>query len=138
MADNLTITLKGPTNPALKTAGCYCDKNILIVLSGAENIIPTNIKKGVTILGVSGEYEGGGSTQPIVTNTSRTVILGSGTPTLTPSFEVGLYNAAPTVTFNIDNTIIKSTNIVSGITILGIKGTAETITEEQLQALEAL
>ena len=38
----------------LNTKGKYCDKDILIVLENAKNLIPSNIKEGVTIAGVTG------------------------------------------------------------------------------------
>lgn len=136
---NLTIEILGPLDTTLKTAGFYCDKNIKITLSGAENITPQNIKSGVTILGVTGSYGGEPSSDPVPDDKRiQNLILGGSTPKSTITFPVGYYDKQPTLNLSLNNTIIKSGNIKKGITILGIPGTVEEITEEQLQALEAL
>lgn len=137
--DNLTIEILGPLDTTLKTAGFYCDKNIKIMLSGAENITPENIKSGVTILGVTGSYGGEPSSNPVPDDKRiQNLILGGSTPKSTITFPVGYYDKQPTLNLSLNNTIIKSGNIKKDITILGITGTVEEITEEQLQALEAL
>ena len=137
--NNLTIEILGPLDTTLKTAGFYCDKNIKITLSGAENITPQNIKSGVTILGVTGSYGGEPSSDPIPDDKRiQNLILGGSTPKSTITFPVGYYEKQPTLNLSLNNTLIKSSNIKKDITILGITGTVEEITEEQLQALEAL
>lgn len=47
----------------LNTKGKYCDKDILIVLEDAKNLIPSNIKEGVTIAGVMGTLKPETSTE---------------------------------------------------------------------------
>ena len=137
--DNLTIEILGPLDTTLKTAGFYCDKNIKITLSGAENITPENIKSGVTILGITGSYGGEPSNNPVSDDKRiQSLSLGGSTPKSTITFPVGYYDKQPTLNLSLNNTIIKRGNIKKDITILGITGTVEEITEEQLQALEAL
>lgn len=136
---NLTIEILGPLDTTLKTAGFYCDKDIQITLSGAENITPKNIKSGITILGVTGSYGGESSSDPIPDEKRiQNLILGESAPKSKITFPVGYYDKQPTLNLSLNNTIIKSGNIKKDITILGVTGTAETITEEQLQTLEAL
>ena len=137
--NNLTIEILGPLDTTLKTAGFYCDKNIKIRLSGAENITPQNIKSGVTILGVTGSYGGEPSSDPVPDDKRiQSLTLDGSAPKSTITFPVGYYDKQPTLNLSLNNAIIKSGNIKKDITILGITGTVEEITEEQLQALEAL
>lgn len=53
---NNNVTLNSPTT-RLKTKTKYCDKDIIITLDGAQFLEPSNIKKGVKILGVTGTLE---------------------------------------------------------------------------------
>ena len=137
--NNLTIEILGPLDTTLKTAGFYCDKNIKITLSGAENITPLNIKSGVTILGVTGSYGGEPSSDPVPDDKRiQSLTLDGSAPKSTITFPVGYYEKQPTLNLSLNNILIKSKKKKKGITILGIPGTVEEITEEQLQALEAL
>lgn len=52
------ITITSPSGVTLKTKNKYMDDDVAISLSEAENILASNIKKDVSILGVSGTYEG--------------------------------------------------------------------------------
>lgn len=56
MSRQLTIT--SPSGATLKTKNKYMDDDVVIKLSEAENILASNIKKDVSILGISGTYEG--------------------------------------------------------------------------------
>lgn len=48
------ITLTSPSGVTLKTKNKYMDDDVAVQVGDAENIIASNIKSGVTILGVSG------------------------------------------------------------------------------------
>ena len=52
------IIINNPSGITLKTKNKYMDDDVAISLSEAENILASNIKKDVSILGVSGTYEG--------------------------------------------------------------------------------
>ena len=63
----------------LHTAGKYCDKNIL-VKSSDSNLIAENIKKDVSVFGVTGSYAGsGGRAIEVATETEMANILSSAT-----------------------------------------------------------
>ena len=50
------IELSSPSGIVLETKGTYCDEDIMVMPSDSENIIAENIKNGVQILGVTGNY----------------------------------------------------------------------------------
>lgn len=88
-----------------------------------SDIVSTNIKQGVNILGVSGSVVELNPTTITVTPTTST-------QTITPE---GGYNGFSTVNVNavtssIDSNIVAS-NIVNGVTILGVEGTADVANE---------
>lgn len=56
MSRQLTIT--SPSGVTLKTKNKYMDDDVAVQVDGAENVLASNIKKDVSILGVSGTYEG--------------------------------------------------------------------------------
>lgn len=52
-----SITVTSPNGVTLKTKNKYVDDDIKINVSGASDIIASNIKSGATILGVQGGIE---------------------------------------------------------------------------------
>lgn len=52
------ITITSPSGATLKTKNKFVDDDIAVQVSDSENIVASNIKSGVSILGVSGTYEG--------------------------------------------------------------------------------
>jgi len=83
-----------------------------------SNILPQNIKKNVTILGVTGTMEGGVLTSLIMSPSTGTVTKYPDTTQHIYGFESVTFNA---VTSSIDPNIT-SENIKAGVTILGVTG----------------
>ena len=96
--------------------------NVSAVTSSIDsNITAGNIKDGVTILGVQGNYTGAGATiesLSITPTTSEQTITASGVDGYSPI-------TVSAVTSSIDANITAE-NIKSGVTILGVTGTAKT------------
>lgn len=92
--------------------------NKVIILRNINVLKPENIRAGVTILGIVGNYTGG-SAQLI----GGTINLGAAAPT-TPVTPPTGYDGFSSVAVTIDSTVIKPENIKAGVTILGILGTA--------------
>lgn len=122
-----TVSTQGATtitpttaNQTALSAGYYTTGAITVAavtsaISG--NITASNIRSGVTILGVTGTYTG---TTP--TTTSLTISPSTVSSTYTPT--AGTYYSQVTanaVTAAIDSNIVAS-NIMSGVTILGVAG----------------
>lgn len=77
-----------------------------------SNIIASNIKSGVTILGVAGSYQ--------TPTQTKSMTLGASAPSsVTPDSGYHLSSVAP----NIDTSVIKGENIRHGVNILGVQGT---------------
>lgn len=83
-----------------------------------SNISDANIKKGVSILGVNGTFEGATSLQ------EKTIAPTTSTQEITPDdgFDAFSKITIEAVTSNIDENIVAS-NIKSGVDILGVSGT---------------
>ncbi len=86
-----------------------------------KNLVPENIKDGVTILKVTGTYEGGGGTE--INNQNKTVDASTVQQIVTADSS---YTGLGTVTVNevtsgIDSNITAG-NIKNGVTILGVTG----------------
>lgn len=114
-----TITPTTATQTALN-AGYYTTGAITVasVTSAIDaNIVAGNIKSGTTILGVTGTYEGA-----IPTASTLTIFPSITTETYTPTAGT-YYNqvVASPVTSSIDSNI-QASNIMSGVTILGVAG----------------
>ena len=78
-ATQVTLVNSTTLETTLHTAGKYCDKNIL-VKSSDSNLIAENIKKDVSVFGVTGSYAGsGGSPIEVATETEMANILSSAT-----------------------------------------------------------
>lgn len=77
-----------------------------------------NIRAGMKILGIVGNYTGG-SAQLI----GGTINLGAAAPT-TPVTPPTGYDGFSSVAITVDSTVIKPENIKAGVTILGVLGTA--------------
>ena len=84
-----------------------------------EDIVPTNIKKGVNILGVEGTFDGdlNFQTKTVSANANDDLVV-------TPDYGYDALDSITVkkVTSNIDSNI-KSENIKNGIEILGVEGT---------------
>lgn len=100
--------------------GVYNRVNVSAVTSEIDsNIIPTNIRKGKTILGVTGNLEADKPDQQKTVNpttSQQSVVADSG-------YELAKVTINP-VTSSIDSNI-KSDNIKKGVSILGVTGTLE-------------
>lgn len=110
----------------------YSTVEIAAVTSDIDaNIVPANILEGVTILGVTG-------TAAEITGQEKTVTPSGSTQIITP--DEG-YNALTKVTVNAisaaaDPNILPE-NIVKGIEILGVTGTAELVLQEKHVTIDA-
>lgn len=83
-----------------------------ILIDASPKLAPKNIRNGVTIMGVTGNYE--------TPTQTKSMSLGAGEPTdVTPNSGYALSRVSP----NIDNTVIKAENIKQGVNILGVTGT---------------
>lgn len=123
----ITGTVKGVTEVITPTTtdqpitnGIHTNSYVKGVTSDIDsNIIPENIKEGVNILGVEGNFDGLVAQEKEITPTTENQIV---TP---DEGYTGLTKVTVTgVTSDIDNNI-KSENIKSGINILGVDGTVE-------------
>lgn len=119
---NVTPTTSAQTITASGSVNGYSPINVAAVTAAIdENITSANIVDGVTILGVTGNVvELNGETINITPSTSQQII----TPT-SPANGITQATVAA-VTAAIDNNIVAS-NIVSGVTILGVSGSATTL-----------
>lgn len=57
----MQFKIKNKNGVTLQTKGKYCRENVVVSLEDYDKIIPENIAKDVTILGVTGAHEGGSS-----------------------------------------------------------------------------
>lgn len=123
--NNQTLTVTPTTSQQTKTPGSgYTGFSIVTVNAVTSaidsNITAGNIKLGTTILGVQG-------TLPVINNQSVTVTPTVASQTINPSS--GYTGLGPVtvnaVTASIDSNIV-STNILSGVTILGVEGSVVT------------
>ena len=90
-----------------------------VYVSGDSALTAGNIRKGVSIFGVTGEYE---VTQIVDAKLhSKSVTLNRGSTTVYPDSG---YNGLSSVTVNWDSDIVAG-NIRNGVTIFGVKGTYE-------------
>lgn len=85
MSRQLTIT--SPSGATLKTKNKYVDDDIKINVSGASDIIASNIKSGATILGISGTLpDAPNGTMGIVENGTYNVSTYENVTVNVPSF----------------------------------------------------
>ena len=122
--EGLTVTPSTTTQTITPTSGIDGFSNVAVnaVTSSIDsNIQAGNIKKDVTILGVTGSFEGGGGTPTLE---SLTVTPSTTTQTITPTSGVDGFDSVhvSAVTASIDNNITAG-NIKSGVDILGVQGT---------------
>ena len=94
----------------LKTANKYVTEDLAVTLTDADinNIVAENIKKDITILGVTGTFEGG--------------ITPSGKINITNTEEINVTNYA---TAQVVDSNLSAENIKKDISILGVTGTFE-------------
>lgn len=110
-ASELVSGTKNLTNTSSTDVTNYANAQVV-----DSNLTAGNIKKDVSILGVTGSYEGSGGG----TMQSKSITLGSAAPsTTTPDSG---YDGLSSVSYTVDSSVIKSTNIKSGATILGVSG----------------
>ena len=107
-----TITPVSPYNGFDEISVQAVDHNI------DQNIIPSNIKNGVSILGVTGSYDGDIRSLTITPTTSQQVIDAQYDANPTTGYSPITVNA---VDSSIDNNIAPN-NIKNGVTILGVTG----------------
>ena len=147
MADNGEVTIEPSTNQQTKDKGYYTNIIVNPVTNAIdENIVSSNIKKGVSILGIDGTLEVGIDTSDATATANDIVIDKTAyvngekitgtipnnnnvniTPTTSQQVkERGLYNSitVEAVTNEIDSNI-QPENIKKDISILGITGTLE-------------
>lgn len=94
----------------LKTANKYVMEDLAVTLTNEDinNTIPENIKKGISILGITGTFEGG--------------ITPSGKINITNTEEINVTNYA---TAQVVDSNLSAENIKKDISILGVTGTFE-------------
>lgn len=110
-ASELVSGTKNLTNTSATDVTNYASAQVV-----DSNLTAGNIKKDVSILGVTGSYEGSGGG----TMQSKSVTLGSTMPsTTTPDSG---YDGLSSVSYSLDTSVIKSSNIRSGVAILGVSG----------------
>ena len=132
-------TITPGTNDKTIAAGLYLTGTQTI--KGDANLVAGNIKSGVTIFGVSGEYGGGAADAPTVTQPAPTVSVNSSTGLVTADYApvAGLVNdtavksATLQLTVQAAQTITPGTNdktIAAGLYLTGtqtIKGDANLV-----------
>lgn len=126
----VTETITPATTDQPITNGMHTNSYVKGVTSDIDsNIIPENIKEGVNILGVEGNFDGLVAQEKEITPTTENQIV---TP---DEGYTGLTKVTVTgVTSDIDNNI-KSENIKSGIDILGVSGKSSVVDTDDANAV---
>lgn len=93
--------------------------NRVIILRNINVLKPENIRAGVTVLGIVGNYTGGSAQL-----TGGTVNLGAAAP-VSPLTPPTGYDGFSSVAVSVDSTVIKPENIRKDVSILGVTGTYE-------------
>lgn len=125
---NVTPTTSAQTFNASNVDG-YKPVTVSAVTSAIDNnIVAGNIKDGVTILGVTGEYVG---TSPVIDSLSITPTTSAQTITAPSGIDGYSPINVSAVTSSIDANITAQ-NIVSGVSILGVSGSATVLNGDTL------
>ena len=111
----VTSVTPGASAKTFSVAGKYCGSNLTV--EGDSDLTAANIKNGVTIFGITGNYSG---------NSYATY---SGETTITPStsaqyFYTNGYYVGSNLKVN-GSSYLKAANIKKGVTIFGVTGTYE-------------